>query len=64
MLIYRVSEEVGGVYCGLCILLRQLEVEEAVDVVSTMEKIRRQRPASLTSKVSSCCVTEQGMVSL
>ena len=41
----------GGVYCGLCILLRQLEVENAVDVVSTIEKIRQQRPSLLTSKV-------------
>lgn len=44
-------EEMGGVYCGLCVLLRQLEVEGAVDVVSTMERIRQQRPALLTSKV-------------
>ena len=41
----------GGVYCGLCVLLRQLEVENAVDVVSTMERMRRQRPGLLTSKV-------------
>ena len=48
----RVREEASGVYCALCILLRQLEVEDAVDVVSTMERIRQQRPAVLTSKVS------------
>lgn len=46
------KDEASGVYCGLCILLRQLEVEDAVDVVCTMERIRQQRPAVLTSKVS------------
>ena len=49
----RVDSEVGGVYCGLCILIRQVEVENAVDVVTTMEKLRQQRPALFTNKVSS-----------
>ena len=40
-------------YCGLCVLLRQLEVEGAVDVVSTLERIKQQRPAVITSKVYS-----------
>jgi len=48
----RLEEEVGGVYCSLCVLQRQLEVEGAVDVVSAVERIRQQRPALLTSKVT------------
>ena len=41
----------GGVYCGVCILLRQREVEDAIDVVTTMERIRLQRPSIFASKV-------------
>lgn len=47
----RVTSEVGVVYCGLCIALRMLEMEQAVDMVTTMERLRRQRPGLLRSKV-------------
>ena len=43
--------EVSGVYCGLCILLRQLEVEGSADLVTTAQKLRQKRPAIITNKV-------------
>lgn len=47
----RVGCEAAGVYCGLCVLFRQLDVEDYVDVFSTVRKLRKQRPAIFTSKV-------------
>ncbi len=55
-----VSGEVAGAYCGLCIMLRQAEVEGAVDMVTTMEKIRQQRPSIFTSKVSHGRISGRG----
>lgn len=43
--------EASGVYCALCILLRQMEVEGCVDVVTTCRYLREQRPGILTSQV-------------
>lgn len=43
--------EASGVYCALCVLLRQMEVEGCVDVVTTCRYLREQRPGILTSQV-------------
>lgn len=48
---HRVGSEATGVYCGLCGLFRQLEVEDSVNVFTTVCKLRKQRPAILSSKV-------------
>ena len=55
---YSVVNEAAGIYCALCILLRQLEVEGSVDLVTTVQRLRRQRPGILTAKVRmhSCCL--------
>ncbi len=50
--LYRVKNELSGVYCGLCILMRMLQIEQEVDVVTTMERLRQQRPGMLRNKVS------------
>ena len=46
-----VESELSGVYCGICILLRQLEVEGCADLVTTAQKLRQKRPAIITNKV-------------
>ena len=59
----RVGCEAAGVYCGLCVLFRQLDVEDFMDVFSTVRKLRKQRPAVFTSKVHAhavCSVCMQG----
>jgi hypothetical protein len=48
---YSVEGELSGVYCSLCILLRQLEVEGCADLVTAAQKIRKNRPAIITNKV-------------
>ena len=48
---FSVEGEVSGVYCGVCILLRQLEVEGCADLVTTAQKLRQKRPAIITNKV-------------
>ena len=48
---YSVESELSGVYCGICILLRQLEVEGCADLVTTAQKLRQKRPAIITNKV-------------
>ena len=42
----------SGVYCGVCILLRQLEVEGCADLVTTAQKLRQKRPAIIANKVT------------
>ncbi len=46
------SCEAVGVYCGLCVLFRQLEVENSVNVLTALRALRKQRPGILTSKVT------------
>ena len=48
-----VDGELSGVYCGVCILLRQLEVEGCADLVTTAQKLRQKRPAIIANKVDS-----------
>ena len=38
-------------YCAVCILQHQMEVEGCVDVVTTARHLREQRPGILTSQV-------------
>ena len=49
---FSIEGEVSGVYCGVCILLRQLEVEGSADLVTTAQKLRQKRPAIITNKVT------------
>lgn len=51
MISLSVEGEASGVYCGVCILLRQLEVEGCADLVTTAQKLRQKRPAIITNKV-------------
>jgi len=47
-----VKSEATGIYCALCVLLRQYEVEGCVNVFTTVTKLRKQRPGIFKSKVN------------
>ena len=48
---HSLQTEASGIYFALCVLLRQMEVERCVDVVTTLQRLREQRPGILTSQV-------------
>lgn len=59
---YSLQTEASGIYCALCVLLRQMEVEGCVDVVTTLQRLREQRPGILTSQVMKARSREEGRV--
>ena len=48
---HSLQTEAFGIYYALCVPLRQMEVEGCVDVVTTLQRLREQRPGILTSQV-------------
>ena len=59
---YSLQTEASGIYCALCVLLRQMEVEGCVDVVNTLQRLREQRPGIFTSQVMKARSREEGRV--